>query len=260
RAGPYGVGGGDGAVAGRLVVVDEDALAALLLPPLDGDLLRHPAFHLPADGDGGAADLGEGPARFDGHEDVQAPAAGGLGPAAQTVLVEHGAQFVGGADGVVVVGAGLRVEVEAQFVGVVDVVPAHRPGVEGERAVLGRPHHGALLGGAHLVGAASAGEGDVRGGDPVGHALGGALLVEPLAGDAVGVALEGGGPLAQGAQQAGGDRLVVARHVQLGVAALREEDLVRAGDPHGPAGHVQFHRLSHASHARGSGHTSHTGR
>src|SRR5690606_37311464 len=165
RAGPYGVGGGDGAVAGRLVVVDEDALAALLLPPLDGDLLRQPAFHRPADGDGGAADRGDGPARFDGHEDVQAPAAGGLGPAAQTVLVEHGAQFVGGADGVVVVGAGLRVEVEAQFVGVVDVVPAHRPGVEGERAVLGRPHHGALLGGAHLVGAASAGEGDVRGGD-----------------------------------------------------------------------------------------------
>lgn len=35
---------------------------------------------------------------------------------------------MGGAGGVVVVGAGLRVEVDAQFVGAVDVVAAHRPG------------------------------------------------------------------------------------------------------------------------------------
>ena len=155
RAGPYRVGGGDGAVAGGLVVVDEDALAALLLPPLDGHLVRHPALQLPADGDGGAPDLGEGPARLDRHEDVQAASAGGLGPAAQPAeLVQHGAQFVGGADGVVVVGAGLRVEVDAQFVGVVGVVAADRPRVEGEAAEVGGPQDGGRLGRAHLVGAA----------------------------------------------------------------------------------------------------------
>ena len=57
RAGAYGVGGGDGAVAGGLVVVDEDPLAALLLPPGGGDLVRHPALQLPADGDGGPPHL-----------------------------------------------------------------------------------------------------------------------------------------------------------------------------------------------------------
>ncbi len=255
---PHRVGGGDGAVPGGLVVVDEDALAAFLLPPLDGHPVRHPPLHLPADGDGRAPHLGEGPARFDRHEDVQAPAAGGLGEAAQAAeLVEDGAQFQGGARRVVVVGAGLRVEVDAQFVGAVDVGAAHRPGVEGEGAVLGGPQHRGLLGGAHLVGAAPAGEGDVRGGDPVGHALGGALLVEPLAGDAVRVALQGGGPLAQGAQDAGGDGLVVAREVELGVAALREEDLAGVGQPYGAAARFQFHRFAHASHGRRSGRASH---
>ncbi|CAM5396325.1 hypothetical protein SFUMM280S_11393 [Streptomyces fumanus] len=161
---------------------------------------------------------------------------------------------------VVVVGAGLRVEVEAEFVGVVDVAAADRPGVEGEGAVLGGPQHRGLLGGAHLVGAASAGEGDVRGGDPVRHPLGRALLVEPLAGDAVRVALQGGGPVPQGAQDAGGDGLVVAGQVQLGVAVLREEDLVRAGQPHRPAARLQFHRFTHAGHGRPTGHSPHIGR
>ena len=40
RLRPHAVGRGDGAVAGVLVVVDEDALAALLLPPLRGHLGR----------------------------------------------------------------------------------------------------------------------------------------------------------------------------------------------------------------------------
>lgn len=60
---------------------------------------------------------------------MQAAAAGGLGETAQAAeLVEDGAQFVGGADGVVEVGAGLRVEVDAEFVGAVDVGAPHRPG------------------------------------------------------------------------------------------------------------------------------------
>lgn len=260
RARPYRVRGGDGAVPGRLVVVDEDAGAPLLLPPLDGHVVRHPAFHLPPDRDRGAPHLGEGPARLDGDEDVQAPASGGLGPAAQSPeLVEDGAQFVGGADGVVVVGAGLRVEVEAQFVRAVDVVAAHRPGVEGERAELGGPQHGGLLGGAHLVGAAAAGEGDVGGGDPVGHVLGRPLLEEGLAGHTVRVALQGGGAVAQGAQDAGTDGLVVAGEVQLGEAALGKEDFVRAGQPYGPAARLQFHRCTHARHGRRTSQAPHTG-
>ncbi|CAM5641743.1 hypothetical protein SPURM210S_04074 [Streptomyces purpurascens] len=261
RAGPYRVGGGNRAVACRLVVVDEDASAPLLLPPLDGHLVGHAPLQLPADGDGGAPDLGEGPARFDGHEDVQAPSARGLGEAAQSAeLVEHRPEFVGGAGGVVVIGAGLRVEVDAEFVRVVDVVAAYRPGVEGEGAELGGPHHRSGLGGAHLVGAAAAGEGDVRGRDPVGHVLGRPLLEEVLSVQPLGVALQGRGPVAQGAQDAGADGQVVAGEVQLGEAALREEHLVRAGQPYGPASRLQFHRVTHARHGRRSAWASHAER
>jgi hypothetical protein len=42
---------------GRSVVVDEDALAALLLPPLRRDLAGHPALQLAAEGDRRVADV-----------------------------------------------------------------------------------------------------------------------------------------------------------------------------------------------------------
>lgn len=261
RAGTYRIGGGDGAVPGRLVVVHEDLFAPLLLPPGRGHPVGHPALQFTPGRDGGAAHLGEGPARCDRHEDVQAAPAGGLGPAAQVpVLVEHLAQFVGGAHGVLVVRTGLRVEVDAEFVRAVDVVAAHRPRVEGERAVLRGPEHGRHLGGAHLVGTAPAGEGDVGGRDPVGHVLGCPLLEEVLALDSVRVALQGGGAVAQGAQDAVTDGEVVLGEVQLREAALRKEDLVRTGQTYGPAGCLEFHRFAHAGHGRRTPPASHTGR
>ena len=87
--GPHAVGGRDRAVAGVLVVVDEHALAALLLPPLRRHLARQPAFELAAERDRGVADVGEGPARLDPHVDVDAAPAGGLGEADVAQVVEQ---------------------------------------------------------------------------------------------------------------------------------------------------------------------------
>ncbi len=97
---------------------------------------------------------------------MQPSAAGRLGPAAQVaVLVQDLAQLMGGAHGVVVVRAGLWVEVDAELVGVVDVVAAQAHGVEGEGAVLRGPHHLADLG---ISSAVRPLQGDVRGRDPLG--------------------------------------------------------------------------------------------
>ena len=125
------------------------------------------------------------------HVDVHAAAAGGLREAAPAQLVEHLAQPAGDPRPRREVGAGLRVEVDAQLVGVVDVGAAYRPGVEGQRARGCAAHTTA----ASSVGQISSavrplGKVIVRGLDPVGSALGHPLLVERSPVDAVRVALE----------------------------------------------------------------------
>lgn len=194
---------------------------------------------------------------------MDAPAAGGLGPAAQSVVVQYGAQLVGGPHRVGVVGAGLGVEVDAHLVGVVGVGAPDRPGVEGERAEVGGPDDGGHLRGADLVGRAATGEGDAGRGDPFGEVLRGTLLVEELALDPVHEALEGGRPVAQGAGDAGPHSQEVLGHVPLGVTLLREVDLVRTGQPDGPSARVQLHRFArccHVGHGRPGAHMPHIGR
>src|SRR5215203_7506072 len=59
------VGRRDRAVARVLVVVDEDALAALLLPPLGRDLARQAPLELAPEGDRRVADVSERPPALD---------------------------------------------------------------------------------------------------------------------------------------------------------------------------------------------------
>src|SRR5690606_15261468 len=155
-----------------------DLFAALLLPPPGGDLGGGAALHLAPEREGGAADLRERPARLDADVDVHAGLAGRLDVAGAAHLLQH---LAGGAerdaDGVAETGAGLRVEVDAKLVGMVDVVPADGPRVERERAEVRGPGDHGGLGGADLVGGAAAGERDPDGPHPVGRALGDALLV-----------------------------------------------------------------------------------
>ena len=181
RLGPDAVGRGDRAVARVLVVVDEDPLAALLLPPLGGHLAGEAALQLASERDRGVADVGERPARLDPHVDVDAAAAGGLREADVAELVEQRPRLAGDPHGVVEVGARLRVEVEAQLVRMVDVVAAHGPRVKRDRPHLRRPADHRNLGRADLVGVTARRELDARGLDVLGGALGDPLLEERVA-------------------------------------------------------------------------------
>ena len=163
RLRPHAVGRGDGAIARVLVVVDEDALAALLLPPLRRHLARQPPLELAPEGDRGVADVRERPARLDPDVDVDASASRGLREAGVAELVQEHARLGGDAHGVGEVGARLRVEVEAQLVGMVDVVAANRPRMKRDRAHLGRPADDGHLRGADLVRVATRRELDPRG-------------------------------------------------------------------------------------------------
>ena len=109
------------------------------------------------------ADVGERPARLDPDVDVDPAAAGGLREADVAELAEQHARLGGDAHGVGEVRARLRVEVEAQLVGMVDVVAADRPRVERDRAHLRGPADDRELGRADLVGVAARRELDPRG-------------------------------------------------------------------------------------------------
>src|SRR5204862_4285879 len=100
RLGPYAVGGGDGAIARVLVVVDEDALPALLLPPLGRHLARQTPLELTPEGDRGVAHVGERPAWLDPDVYVDAPASGGLRETDAAKLVEKHACLGGDAHGI----------------------------------------------------------------------------------------------------------------------------------------------------------------
>src|SRR5439155_18124648 len=93
--GTHAVGRGDRAIAGVLVVVDEDALAALLLPPLGRYLARHPALELAAERDRRVPHVGEGPTRLQPHVDVDAAAPGRLREAGVAELAEQRPRLAG---------------------------------------------------------------------------------------------------------------------------------------------------------------------
>ena len=96
-------------------------------------------------------------------------------------VVEQDARLGGDAHGVGEVGAGLGVEVDAQLVGMVDVLVAHRPRMERDGAHLRRPADDGDLGRADLVGVPARRERDPRGLDVVGGSARDALLEEGVA-------------------------------------------------------------------------------
>ena len=207
------------AVARVLVVVDEDALAALLLPPRRRHLLRQPPLDLARERERGAPHDRELPVRLDPAEDVDAAVPRGLRPARVADLGEHLADERGDALSVLEGRSRLRVDVDAQLVGMLGVAPSRRPRVEVDDGEVRRPDHLRELGDAELVGVPPRREGHARRLHPLRPLLGHALLVDRLAGDAVREAAQLRRPLVQRADDALADCDVVLGEVALRLAS-----------------------------------------
>jgi hypothetical protein len=127
---------------------------------------------------------------------------------------------------------GTGVEVDPQLVGMVEVVPPHRPWVPVDHPEVRAPDEVRRVVGHELARVAARRERDRGGLQPLRRAVRDALLEERLARDPVDPALHHGRPLAQVAH----DRLlaleVVVDEVELRQPALREEHLARAADAH----------------------------
>ena len=128
------------------------------------------------------------------------------------------------------VGARLRVEVEAQLVGVLGVGGEVRPDVEAEAAEVGRPHDVRDVADHQRTRRCAVHRADRRRLQPVGGCVRDALLEEAGPVGAVAEALQQNGTTLHRPENLLVDRQVVVDEVELGLAALREVDLVRVGD------------------------------
>ena len=162
-----------------------------------------------------------------------------LGKPQQAVLVEHLAHGERHLATSAERDARPGVEVDAQLVGMVEVLAPHRPGVPVDHAQVDPPHEMRGVVGHELARVTAAGESDGGRLQPLRRSVGNALLKERLAGDAVHPALHHGRALAQAAH----DRLlaldVVVDEVDLRQPHLREEQLVRVAHAQLVAAHVE---------------------
>ena len=200
---------------------------------------RAAALELARDGHGGRADLVGVPARLQADVDVQAAVAGRLREAGDAELVEQRLELPGGRARLGEARARLGVEVEAQLVGVLGVVGAVRPDVEAQAGEVHRPRDVRDVGGHERPRRRAVDRLHGRRLQPVRRVLRHALLEERRAARALREALHEHRPAAHRAHQRLGDRRVVADEVELRLAALGEQDLVRARDPHLAPGELE---------------------
>ena len=185
---------------------------ALLLPPLARRERRRAPLDLARERQRGAAHLVERPAPLDAHVDVHAARAGRLRPADEPEVVERRAHDARDLADLRPLDAGHRIEIDAQLVGMIEIVGAHRMRMQLEAGEVRHPRPAPPRRAARLLRrcgrtetAASTTSIQRR------PRLGRALLEEELAVDAVRIADEHVRPAAGAAQRAVGDREVVAR-------------------------------------------------
>jgi len=162
------------------------------------------------------AHIGELVGGFDARIHVDAAVAGRLGVGAQAGLGHDLTQREGRLDGVGEAASGLRVEVDAELVRIVEVRRPHRPGMERDRAHLGGPGERGRLVEDELIVAPAAGIGAGHPAQERGRARRRALGEELLALDALREALQRHRPVAVQCQERTRDREQVVGEVALG--------------------------------------------
>jgi hypothetical protein len=141
------------------------------------------------------------------------------------------------------------IEIDPQLVGMIEVVRAHRMWIQVDASEVDDPQQ--LRGVAHddLARGPARWKAQLHRLDPVRMLLGRSLLKERLTPSAVHVTLEYERATGDSSQRAACNRGVVFRQVELRVAGLRKEDLVRVGDRHLAARGFQ-HGLLRLCHPR----------
>ena len=122
-----------------LIEVDEDALAALLLPPRVGDDVGMPARELASEGHGASSHLNRIPTRLQTQVHVNAVLSRRLRVADDAELAEKLPHETRDGAGVFEVGTGCGIEVDAELVRVLGVGREGRPHVEAETPEVDRP-------------------------------------------------------------------------------------------------------------------------
>ena len=126
--------------------------------------------------------------------------------------------------------ARLRIEIDAQLVGMIEVLRAHRMRMQIDAAEIDDPRQLCRVAQHDLARGAAGRELELDHFDPERPRFGRALLEEEFPLGAVDVAFERHRPAAGPPQRALGDGEVVADQIDLGDAALWKEDLLRIRD------------------------------
>ena len=122
------------------------------------------------------------------------------------------------------------IEVDAQFIGVVEIVGAHGMRVQFQAREVGHPDERRGIARDDFFGAAPRRESQRHDVDPGRARLRRAFLVEEFAVDSVRVPDEDVGTAAGSAERSLGDHEIVTREIELRVAGLRKQDFLRVGD------------------------------
>jgi len=182
--GAHRVRGRDRPVLRVLVVVEEHAVP-LLLPPLARRQRRRAALDLARDRERGAPHAIEGPRALDADVDVHAAGAGRLRPADQAEILERRLDHVRDLADLGPGDAGHRIEVDAQLVGMIEVVRADRVRMQLEAGQVCHPHERGGVARHDFFRRPARRKFQRDDLDPRRTRLGRALLVEELAVDAV---------------------------------------------------------------------------
>ena len=190
--------------------------------------------------EGAAAHDGELPPRLDSTGDVDTAVARRLRPAGPAHLGQRLAHDGGDPLPVLERRARLRVDVDPQLVGPVDVGAPRRPRMEVDDGQVRRPRDLGDLGHAELVGVPAGRKRDCRDLDPVGPLRRHPLLVDHLALDPVREAAQLRRPLVERAHDPFADREVVLDEIHLRLLPRREEHLVRVRHLDDPLPHLEL--------------------
>ena len=201
-----------------------------LLPPLARGEGRRAPLHLARERERGAPHLGEGPRALDAHEHVHAARARRLRPSDETEISQRRLHHSRDLPHLRPRHARDRIEVDAQLVGVIEIVGAHRMRVQLEAGEVRHPRERRRVARHDFFGGAPGGE---------------AAATRPRSrADAIPARASGRRTLRRcrldsgrarwagrrAPQRAFGHRQVIANEIELRVARVRKQHFARVGD------------------------------